>query len=545
MPRFPARLLIAVTSGIALALTGCGKVDNGGSPPPQQGGSTNNADTRPVKAGGTLRVALDSEPDKLDPTVSRTLVGTQILHAICDPLYDINEKLELVPRLAAALPETSPDGLTVTIKIRTGLKFADGTVMDANAVKISMDRHRTMEGTQRKSEIGPVTEVTVQDPATVQIHLSKPYTPLASQLTDRVGMVMSPTQIAAKGADFGTAPVCIGPFKFLTRVAQDRTEVVKDPNYFDAAKVKLDKIIFKTIADTNTRFTNLQSGDIDVQLTVSPINVEQLKSNSNLRLLTQDSLGYQGITINLANANGVGKDPGTLAAQFASPVSADARVRQALSMSIDREALVRTVWRNVYKPACGPIAKASPLSSDATEACPKHDPAAAKKLLADAGVPTPVKVSLMIINDPDARRLGEAIKSMAAEGGFDITLNPTEFASSLDIQDTGRYQMFRIGWSGRIDADGNVSNFFTTRGSQNATGYSNPDVDKWLDEARSIQDVSKRRDLYGKVITQIQKDNPIIYLYRTANLIGLSNKVGHVVVYADYTMHFDTAGFVE
>src|SRR5437588_4208686 len=275
MTRF--RGIVAVTLGLAMTLASCGKVDNGGSPSAQQqGGSA--PDNRPVKAGGTLRVALNQEPDKLDPTLSRTLVATEILHAICDPLYDINEKQELVPRLAAALPETSPDGLTVTIKIRTGLKFADGTVMDAAAVKTSLDRHRTMEGSQRKSEVGPVTDVTVKDPATVEIHLSQPYAPLAAQMTDRVGMVMSPAQIAAKGADFGTAPVCVGPFKFSTRIAQDRTEVVKDPNYYDAAKVKLDKIIFKTITDSNAGLNNLRSGDIDVLFNPSPINADQIKS---------------------------------------------------------------------------------------------------------------------------------------------------------------------------------------------------------------------------------------------------------------------------
>ncbi len=539
MTRF--RGLAAITLGFALALTGCGKIDNG-SPPPQQGGAPDN---RPVKSGGTLRVSLPQEPDKLDPTLSRTLVATQILHAICDPLYDINDKQELVPRLAAALPETSPDGLTVTIKIRTGLKFADGGIMDAAAVKLSMDRHRTLEGSQRKSEVGPVTEVTVKDPATVQIHLSQPYTPLAAQLTDRVGMVMSPAQLAAKGNDFGTAPVCIGPFKFATRIAQDRTEVVKDPNYFDAAKVKLDKIIFKTIADANAGLNNLKSNDIDVLFNPSPINADEIKSNSKLRLLTQESIGYQGITVNIANSNGVGKAPGTLAAPYASPMSADPRVRKAFQLSLDREALVRTVFRGVFKPACSPIAPSSPLSSDAAQACPPHDPAAAKKLLAEAGVSMPVKVGLIVVNDPDGRRIGEALKSMAAEGGFDVELQPTEFASSLDIVDSGKFQMFRIGWSGRIDPDGNIANFFLTKGSQNNTGYSNPDMDKWLTEARTTQDVGKRKELYGKVVQKIQEDGPIIYLYRTSNPIGVSSKVGQMTVFADYVMHFDTAGFVE
>jgi peptide/nickel transport system substrate-binding protein len=541
MTRF--RGLAAITLGIALVVTGCGKIDNGGSPPQQQQGGAAQ-DNRAVKAGGTLRVSLNQEPDKLDPTLSRTLVATQILHAICDPLYDINEKQELVPRLATALPEVSADGLTVTIKIRTGLKFADGTIMDAAAVKTSMDRHRTLEGSQRKSEVGPVTEVTVKDPATVEIHLSQPYAPLAAQLTDRVGMVMSPAQLAAKGNDFGTAPVCVGPFKFLTRVAQDRTEVVKDPNYFDAAKIKLDKIIFRTIADSNAGLNNLRSGDIDVLFNPSPINADEIKGISNLRLLSQDSIGYQGITVNIANSNGVGKAPGTLVAPYAGPMAADPRVRKAFQLSIDREALVRTVFRGIYKAGCSPIAKTSPLSSDAAQSCPPHDPAAAKKLLADAGVPTPVKVNLIVVNDPDNRRIGEALKAMAAEGGFDVELQPTEFASALDIVDSGKFQMFRIGWSGRIDADGNIANFFMTKGSQNNTGYSNPDVDKWLTDARTTQDVAKRRDLYGKVIQKIQEDGPIIYLYRTTNLIGVNQNVGQLKVYADYVMHFDTAGFV-
>src|SRR5262249_11654032 len=152
--------------------------------------------------------------DKLDPTLARTLVGRNVFASLCEKLYDINEKLELVPQLAAALPEVSPDGKTVTIKIRTGLKFADGTVMDAAAVKTSLHRDRTLQGSARKSELGPLTDVTVVDPATVALHLSAPFSPLTAVLADRAGMIMSPQQLAAKGADFGTAPVCIGAFKF-------------------------------------------------------------------------------------------------------------------------------------------------------------------------------------------------------------------------------------------------------------------------------------------------------------------------------------------
>jgi peptide/nickel transport system substrate-binding protein len=492
-----------------------------------------------------MRIALDAEPDKLDPTLARTLVGRNVFAAICEKLYDINEKLEIVPQLAAAPPEVSSDGLTVTVKIRTGLKFADGTTMDAQAVKSSLDRHRTLDGSQRKSELAPVKDVTVKDPAAVEIHLSQPFAPLAAVLADRAGMVMSPAAVAAKGADFGTSPVCVGPFKFSMRVAQDRIEVVKDPNYYDAAKVKLDKVIYKIIADANTRFNNLRSGDVDVLFNVSPINVEQVKGDTNLNLISSDSLGYQGITVNVGNVAGVGKAPGTLSGQFATPFATQAQVRKAFSLSIDREALNRTVFRGVYSPACGPISPASPLSSDAAQACPKHDAAAAKKLLSEVGVQLPVPVHLIIGNTPDGTRIGEAVKSMAAEGGFDVQLDPTEFASSLDLTDAGKFQIFQIGWSGRVDPDGNITPFVQTKGSQNIAGYSNPDIDKWLNDARAEQDTAKRKDLYGKVVGKLQEDAPLIYLWRQKNLIGVSKKVGQVQMFGDGLVRFGTAGFVE
>jgi len=214
-------------------------------------------------------------------------------------------------------------------------------------------------------------------------------------------------------------------------------------------------------------------------------------------------------------------------------------------LSIDREALNRTVFRGVYDPACGPVTPANPLSSDAAQACPKHDPAAAKKLLSDAGVQTPVKVNFIIGNTPDGRRIGEAIKSMAADGGFDVQLEPTEFSASLDVTDAGKFQMFQIGWSGRVDPDGNITPFVSTKGSQNISGYSNSDVDQWLNDARATQDVSKRKELYGKIVGKLQEDAPLIYLYRMKNLIGVSNKVGQVQMLGDGLIRVGTAGFVE
>jgi peptide/nickel transport system substrate-binding protein len=538
MPSTLRRRAILLPLAALLALAGCGSIGSN-SPAPAASG-----DNRPVKNGGTLRVALSAEPDKLDPTLARTLVGRTVFNAICEKLYDVDAKLDVVPQLAAALPEFSADGKTVTIKVRTGVKFADGTPLDAAAVKTSLDRHVSLAGSARKSELTSVAGVDATDPATVTIHLKAPFVPLTAVLADRAGMVMSPTALKAGNDKFATNPVCVGPFKFSTRVAQDRIEVVKDPNYYDAAKVHLDKVVYRIIADATTRLNNLRSGDVEVLDTVAATDVDTLKADPNQKLLTSDSLGYQGITVNLGNVAGVGKAAGSLAAPYAGPLAADPRVRRAFDLSLDRDAINKVVFRGQFTPTCSPISAASPLSSDAAQACPKHDAAAAKQLLQSAGVAMPVKVSMVLANTPDERRLGEAIQSQVKEGGFDLQLVPTEFSASLDQTDAGKYQLFRIGWSGRIDPDGNLAVFVQTKGSQNISGYASPAVDGLLDQARATPDQAKRKDLYGQLITKLHEDEPLIYLYRQKNLTGVANKVAGVQVYGDGLIRLGGAGFV-
>jgi peptide/nickel transport system substrate-binding protein len=531
----PSRQFAALlTLGVVLA--GCSSIKSTPATPAA-------SDNRPAKDGGTLRVALASEPDKLDPTLARTLVGRIVFNAICEKLYDVDSSLTIVPQLASTLPTFSSDGKTATLKVRTGVKFADGTDLDAGAVKASLDRHMTLTGSARKSELSSVAGVDVVDNSTIAIRLKTPFVPLTAVLADRAGMIMSPTAVKAAGDNFATHPVCTGPFKFSTRVAQDRIEVVKDPNYYNATKVHLDKVVYRIIADSTTRFNNLRSGDIDVVDTVAATDVDALKADANLRLLTSDSLGYQGITINLGNVAGVGKPGGTLAAPSAGPLATDARVRQAFEMSLDRSAINNVVFRGQFSPACGPISPATSFSSDAAQACPKHDPAAAKQLLTTAGVTVPLKASMIIANAPESLRLGEAIQAQVKDGGFDLQLVPTEFSASLDQTDAGKYQLFQIGWSGRVDPDGNITNFVHSLGSQNINGYADPTVDALIDQARATPDLAKRRDLYGQLVTKLHQDVPLIYLYRQKNLTGVSNKVVGVQVYGDGIIRAGAAGF--
>lgn len=542
MPSVPVllrRAAVLAVSGALVTAAACGPIDSSdddGDP---------GAGDQTIRPGGELRVALAEEPDLLDPTLARTLVGRIVFVSICEKLYDVDADLNLVPQLAAEMPELSEDGLSMTIPIREGVLFADGTPLDAEAVKISLDRHRELEGSARAGELSSVDSVEVVDESTVQITLTAPFAPLTSVLADRSGMIMSPTALDEKGEDFGTDPVCVGPFRFSDRVAQDRIEVVKDPNYYDAENVYLDQVTYRIIADTTTRFNNLRSGDVEVLERTAPTDVAALESDPDLQLISSESLGYQGITINIGNAGGVTQPPGPLSDEYAGPLSDNPLVRQALELSLDREAINQVVFLGQFAPACGPISQASPLSSDAAQACPEYDPAAAQDLLAQAGVETPVRFEMIIGTDAQARRLGEAIQAQVAEGGFEIELTPTEFSAALDQVDAGGFQSFQIGWSGRVDPDGNIASFLTTQAPLNTAGYSNPEADQLIEAARASADQGERQQLYGELHAIVREDAPIIYLYRQKNLTGVSDTVAGVEVYGDGLVRLAHAGFVD
>ncbi|MEU7976747.1 ABC transporter substrate-binding protein [Micromonospora sp. NPDC049089] len=497
------------------------------------------ADPAAVKQGGNLVIALSAEPDALDPTLSRSLYSRYVFQAMCQKLYDVNEQAQVVPQLATALPTTSGDGRTVTIPLRPGVRFADGTAFDSAAVKATLQRHLTNARSARKSELGPIDGVDTPDAQTVVLRLKQPFAPLLGALADRAGMIMSAQALRTKGDDFASAPVCVGPFKFAKRVPQNSIEVVRDPNYYDASKVHLDTISWRILTDASIRAANLRSGDAQVADSVSTQDVASLRQDAAVSVLQSQSLGYQGLTINVGNVDGVG----TAAKPINRPLAQNAKVRQAFEHAIDRKALVDAVFNGLHAAACSPISPASTFSSPEAQTCPAHDPAKAKQLLAEAGVQTPYAVTMLASNTPDTLRLAQALQSMVKDGGFDLKINPVEYSSLLDEQDRGNFELLQLGWSGRIDPDANITNFVGTGASQNVAGYSNPQLDTLLTQARQAGDVEERRKLYGQAVTLLQQDDALIYLYRQRNLTAVSKQIQGLQVYPDGVIRAAFAGF--
>ncbi|WP_284179590.1 ABC transporter substrate-binding protein [Rhabdaerophilum sp. SD176] len=461
----------------------------------------------PAFAQSQIRIGLAEDPDVLDPTLARTYVGRIVFSSICDKLFDIDEKLSVVPQLALS-HDTSADGKTVTIKLRPGVKFHDGEALDAEAAKFSIDRHRTMQGSFRRGELSQVASVEVVDPLTIRINLKTPFSPLIAQLTDRSGMMVSPKAAKEAGDKFGQKPVCAGPYKFVERVQQDRIVVERFTDYWDKANVSIDRITYVPIADSTVRLANLKSGQLDLIERALATDLKDIRSTRGLKVATAYELGYQGLTIN------VGKGEAAKG-----PLGSDARVRQALEAAIDREALVQVVFNGEFKPGNQWVNPDNAFYQKSIPV-PKRDVAKAKKLLADAGVKLPVPVDLMVPNNPETRQVAEVMQAMAAEAGFDIKIRVTEFATSLKEAEAGNYQAYILAWSGRTDPDGNIHSFASTGAPNNYSAYSNAVVDAALVEARTKNAMADRMAAYQKAASQLSKDLPIVYLYHRLVIIA-------------------------
>src|SRR5437764_13734445 len=234
-------------------------------------------------AQSSLRIGLAEDPDVLDPTLARTYVGRIVFASICDKLFDVDAKLNVVPQLALS-HETTEDGKIVTIKLRPNVKVLDGEKFDAEADKFSLERHLTMQGSFRKPELAAIDTVEVVDPLTIKLHLKAPFSPLTAQLTDRAGMMVSPKAAREAGDKFGLKPVCAGPYKFIERVQQDRIVVEKFADYWDKGNVHIDRITYLPIVDGTVRLANLKSGGLDLLERLLATDIKEVKADSKLRL---------------------------------------------------------------------------------------------------------------------------------------------------------------------------------------------------------------------------------------------------------------------
>ncbi len=464
-----------------------------------------------------LRIALREDPDILDPTLARTFVGRIVFAALCDKLFDINERLEIVPQLATG--HRWEDERTLILTLRQGVRFHDGSVMDAEAVRYSLMRHLTMQGSFRRAELTGLEAVEVIDAHTVRIKLAAPSAPFLSILSDRSGMIVSPRAAEAAGANFGLRPVCAGPYRFVERVAQDRIVVERFAEYWDAARISIPRVTYRPIPDNTVRLANVQSGAVEFAERMEPDDIARIRTDRRLRVVTVAELGWQSIQFNINNGP-----------RAQTPIGQDRRVREAFELALDRAAINQVVYEGAYVPTVQPVPPGHPFHVRALTP-PARDLDRARALLREAGVTTPLVVEMTVPNNPDLRQAAEVMQAMLREAGFDLRINAMEFASSLQAATRGEFQTYLVGWSGRVDPDMNTFTFLHGSAGNNDGRYSNPVMNTLLERGRAETNLDRRRAIYEEIFRLNINDRARLFLWHRNNIMVHSARLtGYVPV---------------
>jgi peptide/nickel transport system substrate-binding protein len=465
----------------------------------------------------SLRVAIQDDPDALDPATSGTYTGRFIFAAMCDKLVDIGKDLSIVPQLAESW-QWSSDQKALTLALRHGVTFQDGEPFDAAAVKFNIERMLTMKDSRRKAELSPVAGVEVLAPDQVRFDLKTPFAPLLSVLSDRAGMMVSPK--AAAKEDFAAHPVCAGPYSFVERKARDVIRLVKYPGYWDKDRFGYDEVAYFYVPDSTVRLSRVRAGDLDIAERIAPTDLKTVRDDPNLKLYTSPGLAVSHLMVNV----GAGEKANT-------PLGKDARLRKALELSIDRNIINKVAFNGENTPDNQMLPPSDPFHAKGYP-MPGRDIAAAKMLIAQTGM-SGVPVELTFENSLTDARVAQIVQSMAKEAGFDVKLLPLETSTAIERYLNGNFEAYVANWSGRGDPDPTLYPFFSCEGGQNVNKYCNKSLETVLDAARAEGDVEKRKELYEKATGIYLADLSSIPLYHSNWFFAASAKVEGITILPD------------
>ncbi len=291
-------------------------------------------------------------------------------------------------------------------------------------------------------------------------------------------------------------------------------------HYYDADNVYLDKVTVRLVADETVRTANLRSGDLQLVDRVATTDVAALEGDSQFVVLKKVSNAYSSLFINVANASGIAGEPGTVE----NPLAND-QLREAFELSLDRDQINEIVYTGLHEPGCGPITPASPYFNAPT--CSTRDIEAAKALVAQSGVSTPIKVRFQMQATPVNTRLGELIQTQTAEAGFEVELTPFDNATALQNQVDGNFDISLGRWSGRVDPDANIYRFQHSTGADNYGKATDAEIDALLDQARTEYELEARKAIYAQIEEKVRArrnaitfQHEVLYSAHTTDLQG-------------------------
>ncbi len=457
-------------------------------------------------AAQTLTFGLSGEPISLDPSVTADGNSAYVQTQIYNSLLSFKPgTVELQPDLAQRWT-TSPDGLTWTFYLRQNVKFQDGTPLNAEAVRFNFMRWwnpsfsfgaakpflgwKNNLGGYKGEDGSIVKDVRVKDPYAVEVVLNTPYPALGSVLADAglFGMA-SPAAIKKNPAQYGTPAglaVGTGPFMLKKWNSGVNVELTKNPAYFRAGLPKSSNLTFRFVKEPSSRLNELLTGGVDIAAELLPDQLQALKANPKLTPVLRPALnlGYLGLNTSYK------------------PLS-DVRVRTAIATALNKKAMVDAFWNGLGLTDGHLIPP--PLAKNYAKSVTdyKYDPAAAKKLLTDAGYPNGFALDLWYMPVsrpyfPTPKPIAEAMAADLSAIGIKVTLKTEDWSAYLQDRQEGKFQAFMLGFVYVTDPD-SAYTYLIAPGATTDINWNSPEANTALESVRKQPSADKRLPLYQKV----------------------------------------------
>jgi len=482
-----------------------------------------------------LTVAVASNPSTLDPHDTQDAVAYGIQNPMYEGLIAFDQDNKLVPVLAESLPELSKDALSLTFKLKQGIKFQDGTDFNADAVKANIDRLKNPNNKlKRASLFVAVDHVEVIDPYTVKIVLSKPFAAIVQTFAHPAAAMISPKVIAEVGGDISRHPAGTGPYEFVEWKDGQYIAMKKFDGYWNKDNMPaLNKITFKFVTEAGSRVAMLKTGEAQYVYPLPPEQVENIKTDKNLTVEESSSVGERFIAFNMT------KKPFT-----------DKKVRQALNYAIDKDTLINVVLKGFGTPAESAIAPK--VWGFQKQQMYPYDIEKAKQLLTEAGYPEGFETTFWCSNSTETLRLAEFIQQQWQAVGVKINLQTFESAAwikQVSVKpEESQMQVTTTSWSPSTgEADWGIrplmsKDMFPTAGF-NFGFYSNEQVEKDLIVGVQSGDDAERLQAYADAQKRIVEDAPWVFLYVNKNVAAKRNNLAGIYVLPDGTINAAHAKF--
>jgi peptide/nickel transport system substrate-binding protein len=515
---------------MAFAFSACG-----GSEPPaggQQGtsaptGNQPEAVTQPNVTEPTVEGAITwvsmSAPPSLDPIRSNDSATGDFTMQVFEGLMWYNPHGHVLePLLAESVNQV--DDLTFVFNLRQGVYFHDGTPLNADAVKLSLDRPLNPEENPVPGRfvIDMIDQVTVIDDHTVQITVQFPFTPLLAHLTHQVAYIIAPAAIEEErsgGRPVSENPIGTGPFMFDEQVPGEFVRITPNPNHWRATPAH--DVYFRNIPDASTRLAMVQSGEANAMIPLAS-DFPILPTLPNIEWWEVEATGLTYVGFNTQKY----------------PLD-NMLVRRAITMAIDTNAILFGVQEGVGIPAVGPIRGGAVMHAPTDLSPLPFDVEAARALMEEAGYPDGLSISIWTNDNAVRVRIAQIVQDNLRAIGVDLDIVVMEWGAYLEDTSAGLHDMFILGWSTLTgDADYGVYIFHSSQISDpNRFFYANPQVDALLDEGRMSTDPARRDVIYREVSSILIEEAPLLFLFHPNHLVA-TNGVNGVIVDPNQRPHF-------